>query len=74
MRDVIWTIIVIWLIYKLIDIVRALNTSKNTVKRTVNEQPVQPTHHTTDDLRKAVNRHIDQTGDYVDFEEIPKDH
>lgn len=74
MRDVIWTIILIWLIYKLIDIVRALNTSRNAIKETVNEHTSQPKHNKNDTIREAVNRHIDKTGEYVDFEEMPKDH
>lgn len=68
MRDIIWTIIVIWLIYKLIDVFKAISVKKAPVRS--HAQPAQPLHHSKKDLQKAMRNHLDKDGEYVDFEEL----
>lgn len=71
MRDVIWTIIIIWLIYKLIDLFKAVNTKRTTVNaHTQHQGQSETTHHPNKDIKEAVRRHINKTGEYVDFEEV----
>lgn len=69
MRDIIWTLIVVWLVYKLVEIFK---TSAN--KKTANDNPTNtmdaPTRAPKKDLHSAIQKHMNQEGEYVDFEEI----
>lgn len=75
MRDVIWTLIIIWLIYKLIDVFKAITVKKSYV----NSQPTghqqqstahSPGNHSKQDIQNAIKKHLNKEGEYVDFEEI----
>ena len=70
MRDVIWTLIGIWLIYKVIDLFKGLNTKKSTVENQNNQQRRSDTSTTKKDLHSALKKHMNKEGEYVDFEEI----
>ena len=72
MRDIIWTIIIIWVVYKLVDIFRGAGQKKS--------QPYQQNHsneagrdhsaHTRKDLKSAMQKGAEKEGEYVDYEEI----
>ena len=72
MRDFIWTIIIVWLVYKVVDIFKS-----NSAKRAFNtNQSRQKTNmHSTSkpeekDIKDAVKKHLNNEGEYVDFEEV----
>lgn len=75
MRDIIWTLIVVWLIYKLVDIFKpspkksfANNTSN---QNTQNYQSQDRANFTAKkDPKDVIQKSADKEGDYVDFEEI----
>jgi hypothetical protein len=74
MKDIIWTIIVVWFIYKIVDVLRGL-TSKNSNTRANTKSQGQTTNsHTTTrpekDIKKAVKNNLNNEGEYVDFEEV----
>ncbi|MCW3077707.1 MAG: hypothetical protein JWO32_2316 [Bacteroidetes bacterium] len=72
MRDVFWTIIVIWLFYQIVTIF------KNSGKRKSNLQ--QPDTHTETkndftpnakkDVKSVLKKHADKDGEYIDYEEV----
>jgi len=72
MRDIIWTIIVIWLVYKLVDIFRGSGQKKKYVYNQESQQ-----HHANQttfdksDTKSATQKRADTEGEYVDFEEMP---
>lgn len=75
MRDIIWTLIVVWLIYKLVDIFRGstkksfANNSSN--QNMQNEQTTTTANFSTKkDHKEVIQKSADKEGDYVDFEEI----
>jgi hypothetical protein len=78
MKDIFWTIIVIWLIYKLVDIFRSAGTKKkyayqqneNYTNTTSNAQSQQSATFTKKDVKSALQKRADKEGEYVDFEEI----
>ncbi len=74
MRDIIWTIIVVWLVYKVVDVFK-----NSAAKRAAKEQSYssseqsQSTHgpsHSEKDIKEAVKKHLNKEGEYVDFEEV----
>lgn len=75
MRDIIWTLIVVWLIYKLVEIFKSLNVKRSYVNNQDRGEQAQTnynksTGHDNKDIKQAVRQHINKTGEYVDFEEI----
>jgi hypothetical protein len=74
MKDIIWTLIVIWLVYKIVDIFRTSSVKRNTNTYSQgNEEPTGTTHKTAradQDLKEAVKKHLNNEGEYVDFEEV----
>ena len=74
MRDIIWTLIVVWFIYKIVDVFR-ISSAKRTANN--NQHSAQETHtnvHTTSkpeqDIKNAVKKHLNNEGEYIDFEEV----
>jgi len=69
MRDIIWTLIGIWLLYKLVDAFRAITAKKDTnqASQTRHQQAATPP---KKDLHGALQKHLNKEGEYVDFEEI----
>lgn len=75
MRDIIWTVILIWLVYKIASIFR-LNTSRTapggsshteqTSRNTASHSAVR----NDEEIKKAVKNHLNKEGEYVDFEEL----
>ena len=66
MRDIVWTIIAIWLLYKLSDLFRNRSSSSANTRSQVSEasDPTKTANH------KKMKGPLDQEGDYVDFEEL----
>ena len=77
MRDIIWTIIIVWLIWKVVDAFKSLSKTKTTTQRVYTNQ-----HHNSYTSRKEGEVKINTTdtkskphfksghGEYVDYEEI----
>ena len=68
MRDVIWTIIAIWLIYKLVDIFRISGSKSSSAPKKASSESV--TLNLRNDDRTAVRKSADSEGEYVDYEEV----
>jgi hypothetical protein len=66
MRDVVWTVIAIWIIYKLVDIFKASGSKKPPAY----QDNTQPKKEVKKDVRTAINKGADKEGEYVDFEEV----
>jgi hypothetical protein len=74
MRDLIWTIIVIWFVYKLVEVFKSFSAKKqkfnsanpqhSTGKTTVH------TANSDDTIKDALRKHVNKEGEYVDFEEV----
>lgn len=63
MRDLIWTLIAVWAVYKLISAFQSIkkNPPYNSVKRENTN---------TGNTSDSAKRSLENEGDYVDFEEI----
>lgn len=79
MRDVIWTIIIIWVVYKLVDIFKGAGTKKTFVYNKYEYRNSQQTHKqegsVTVDKNSTAGKQKQpkanpSDGEYVDFEEI----
>lgn len=72
MRDVIWTIIVIWVIYKLIDIFRSASQRKSFAHEQTahNNNERQQTNTSKKDIRSAIHKSAEKEGEYIDYEEV----
>jgi len=80
MRDVVWTIIIIWVIYKLIDIFRSSgskktyayeqNSNQNSSQNSQAEYTKKPNRHSGGDIKSAIHKSAEKEGEYVDFEEL----
>ena len=74
MRDLIWTLIVVWLIMRVIDFYRASVSRKATSQSTGSTYQSRSNQSTSpqnpEKLKKAVREHVNREGEYVDFEEV----
>jgi hypothetical protein len=74
MRDLIWTLIVVWLVMLLVDLYRVSVSRKTTSQSTGSAFQGRAAHthppHNPDKLKKAVREHVNKEGEYVDFEEV----
>jgi hypothetical protein len=72
MRDVFWTIIVIWLIYQLVNIFKGAGQKKkyvyNNSQAGTDKSSTQPS--IKKDVKSAIKKHADKEGEYIDYEEI----
>jgi hypothetical protein len=69
MRDIIWTLIVVWLVYKLVEIFKTSTIRKSAAANPTNNMDA-PKTAPKKDLHSAIQKHMNQEGEYVDFEEI----
>lgn len=75
MKDIIWTLIVVWLIYKVVNLFKNAN-NKNSSTETNSYTSTEQSHkshtasHSEKDIKEAVKKHVNKEGDYVDFEEV----
>lgn len=76
MRDIIWTLIVVWLIYKLVDVFKAVSSPKKEMHSASQQRTAQSTAstqahtHSERDIKNAIQKHLNKEGEYVDFEEV----
>ena len=75
MKDLIWTIIVMWVIYKLITIFKTIsiqrsNSTYQNEKENLNNTNQKLKNPSKKVIKDAVQKHMNKEGDYVDFEEI----
>lgn len=75
MRDIIWTIIVVWVVWKLIDAFRAISASKSTNNGTVNDSHYSNSYNSNGSTQSEHNKPKkgelkSDAGEYVDFEEV----
>lgn len=71
-RDVIWTLIVIWLVYRLVDLFKqpARRNAGSSAASGENPNQTSAHSHSRDEIKKAVQKHVNSEGEYVEFEEI----
>lgn len=75
-RDIIWTLIVVWVVYKLVDIFRGAGVPKKKYaygqdqSRTTSSNAYQNNSMPKRDVKSAVNKSADKEGEYIDFEEV----
>jgi hypothetical protein len=75
MRDVIWTLIIIWVVYKIIDVFKNTKqksfSNNQSFKSYKTPQPENSNNYSTKKEPKVnLKKNIDKEGDYIDFEEI----
>jgi len=71
MRDIIWTIIVVWLIYRVVDIFRISAAKRTAGNNQFGDQTnPHPGSKPEKDIKNAVKKHLNNEGEYVDFEEV----
>jgi hypothetical protein len=74
LRDIFWTVIIVWLIYKIVDIFRGAGQKKKYAYGQHNETSDNTTNQSTNltrkDVKSAVQKRADKEGEYVDFEEM----
>lgn len=76
MRDIVWTLIIVWLIYRLVAMFKSASPKKVAFGRENNSfdshsNSQTNTHsHSSNDIKKAVKKSADKEGEYVDYEEI----
>ena len=71
MRDLIWTIITIWVVWRLIEAFRSISATRNTQRSTMNSPGDESTHshHNGNSVPKKGELKPD-AGEYVDYEEV----
>lgn len=72
MRDLIWTLIVIWLVYRVVNVFKntstkgqQFNSSDNTSSNSYTQTTVNKK-----DVDHAIKKGVNKEGEYVDYEEI----
>lgn len=71
MKEIFWTIIVIWLIYQLMNIFKSVGNSKKFSFQEQNDHTVKNSASgTKKDVKTAIKKHADTEGEYVDYEEL----
>jgi len=76
MRDLVWTLIIVWLIYRFVTMFKSItpknnfagyqqNTPSNEENKNTNF-----TSHTPKNVKNAVKKSTDKEGEYVDYEEV----
>jgi|JI7StandDraft_1071085.scaffolds.fasta_scaffold18541_4 hypothetical protein len=75
MRDVIWTLIVIWLVYRLVGLFKSpAGKNRDTTASAGSSNDTHHQHAQQDSsIKKAVQKHLNNEGEYVEFEEIRKE-
>lgn len=67
MRDIIWTIIIFWVIYKLSDLFRSMSKKSYVYQHKETPPKKEPV---SDEARSALKKGADREGEYVDYEEL----
>ena len=70
MRDIIWTIIILWIIFRIINVIKNTAIKKAPINPINFGQSSDRNNQPQRDLKTAIQKHLNNEGDYVDFEEI----
>lgn len=70
MRDFIWTIIIIWVVYKLIDVFK--NVSQKKTYAFQQERSQSDKSLSKKDVKSAMQKGAEKEGEYVDYEDLGK--
>jgi hypothetical protein len=73
MRDIIWTLIIVWLVYRLVDVFRSIQAKRSASEsRNFDHNPSGSSNTSAPkrDIKTAVQKHLNKEGEYVDFEEV----
>jgi hypothetical protein len=71
MRDIIWTIIGIWFVYKIYtEVIQPLLFRQSTQQANSNQQPKNKQSTTTSTPKEDKKQNLEGLGEYVDYEEI----
>lgn len=71
MRDIIWTVIIVWLVYKFIEIFKAAGQKKRFVYQQRDAKTHTENNFQSQTRKTAPRKSADTEGEYVDYEEIP---
>ncbi len=73
MKDIIWTLIIIWLIYKVVDVFRISSRKIQEEQKASGDLHFSTKENKNPkdkDIKSAVQKHLNNEGEYVDFEEV----
>lgn len=73
MRDIVWTLIVIWLVYKVVAIFKGNSSQKSKLNNSNFDQDTSfdnPKSSKEQKVNSAVKKHLNNEGEYIDFEEM----
>jgi hypothetical protein len=76
MRDIVWTLVIVWFIYRFVDMFKSASPKKVAFGEDNNffdshTKTHTNTHtHSNKDIKKAVKKSTDKEGEYIDYEEI----
>lgn len=70
MRDLVWTVIAIWLVYRLVDLFKSVKIKSVNRPSETHQATNTSYQHSEKEIKKAVRKRINEDGDYVDFEEL----
>jgi hypothetical protein len=71
MKDLIWTLIIVWLVYRLFTLFRVTpgkNSSRDWGKEPTG--PVPPPSKNDQARKEALQKHLNSEGEYVDYEDL----
>jgi len=73
MKDIIWTLIVVWFVMRLVELFKVSVSRKahNPGSIRYNTQSTEPASvNNSDKLKKAVREHVNKEGEYIEYEEV----
>jgi hypothetical protein len=70
MKNVIWTLIIVWLIYKVVEVFKNSSKINQNNPQNNNSSIKQPKSPAEKEMKDALQKHLNKDGEYVDFEEI----
>lgn len=71
MRDIIWTLIIVWVAFRLFSVFRTIGRgSRREAARPGNATDSPDQSRTEAARREALQKHLNSEGEYVDFEEV----
>lgn len=71
MRDIIWTLIILWLVFRLVAVFKNIAQKKSNHQfQNRNPEPEFKTSNSQKDLKSALKKHLNSEGEYVDYEEV----
>jgi hypothetical protein len=71
MRDFIWTVIIIWVVYKLVDVFKIMSQKKTYAYQQDQSQNIDKSF-PKKDIKSAMQKGAEKEGEYVDYEDLSK--